>query len=248
MKKVTALLLAIVATAALAVVMVGCSGGASSAAPEPTPSNAVSGMLDAIKAKDTAGVAKYYAGEISEDADLNAELEKNEQFAALPDDQKALVKSMVDKVLDFDYAVGNEKIDGDKATVDVTFTTYDFGSSVETLMGTIMTMAMSAQAGGDTSEEAGEAAAIEAFQKTLDGLTTKDVSSTVTVNVSKDADGNWKVDDLSTLPEDEAKKLGDALLGGLVTKLEGLMQSFGSSLDMNALGDMAGQATTDKAA
>ena len=249
MKKVTALLLAVVAAAAMAIGMVGCGGGgASSAAPEPTPSNAVSGMLDALKAQDAEAFAKYYAGEAPESLDIKAELEKDSSFSSMPEEQKAAVMAIGDKVMDFDYSVGNEQVDGDKATVDLTITTYDFASTIDTLMGSIMSQAMSMQATGETDEAAAAAAAMESIQSALDGLTSKDVSSTVTVNVSKDSDGNWKVDDLSTLSEDESKKLGDALLGGLVTKLEGLMGSLGSAFNMDALGAIASDVSADKAA
>ena len=244
MKKVTALLLAIVATAALAIGMVGCSGPAPS--PEPTPSDAVTGLLDAVKAQDAEAFAKYYAGEAPESLDFKAMMESEESFKELSDEQKAMIETIVNKVLDFDYAVDNEQVDGDKATVDVTFTTYDFAGTVETLMGTIMSEAMSMQATGDTDQAAAEQAALESIQKVLDGLTSKDVSSTVTVDVAKDAEGNWKVSEITD--EERAMKIGDAVLGGLVTKLQGLMEQLGGSFDLDSLGSMVGDAAADKAA
>ena len=36
-------------------------------------------------------------------------------------------KALIDKVLEFDYEFGEEKIDGDTATVETTITTYPFG-------------------------------------------------------------------------------------------------------------------------
>ena len=43
-------------------------------------------------------------------------------------------------------------------------------------------------------------------------------------------------------------KIGDAVLGGLVTKLQGLMEQLGGSFDLDSLGSMVGDAAADKAA
>lgn len=226
MKKVTTLLLAIVAVAALAIGMVGCSGG--TAAPQPSPTNSTKAAIDAVKALDGETLAKYYAGEIPEDFGNMDALYSSEEFASMTDDEKAMLESIVKKVLDFDYAVENEQVDGDKATVDVTITTYDFGGAIQSMMAEVMTQYMQVASGGDT--EAATAAMIETVQKGLDGLTAKDVSNTVTLGVTKDAEGNWKVDDIATLSEEDQDKLADAVLGGLLTKMESAMGAMSNIL------------------
>lgn len=117
---------------------------------------------------------------------------------------------MIEKFLDFDYKLGEEKIDGDKATVEATFTTYPFGQIMQDVLTKYMTEAF---ANLDKSEEE-----LETLMNDLlvDGLKNakKDFVSTVTMELVKEK-GEWVVQD--------SDDLTNAITGGLLD----LMSSFG---------------------
>jgi hypothetical protein len=121
------------------------------------------------------------------------------------------------KILDFDYTVGAEKISGDKATVEVSFTTYGFGKVYEEAMDEFLTelavqvVAAGAAADADKAKtEAEEEAEFDAAVLGTDatyalfaqkfvaklGTIAKDYTATVEVPLTKAANGLWLIDAL----------------------------------------------------
>ncbi len=112
-------------------------------------------------------------------------------------------EALVNKVLEFDYELGKETIDGDTATVEATITTYPFGEMFSNLLISFMGQAMS----DPTMTE-------ETMMDTLDQLlmdaldsAEKTYKSTVTVTLINDGQA-WVVQ--------ESDELSNALTGGML--------------------------------
>ena len=89
-----------------------------------SPTEVATSFLEALIAQDEEALEKVYSGDWSEDGGLTATLNS----ADLGGMSKETAEKFVGKVLEFDYAFGEETINDDKATVDVTITTYNFTS------------------------------------------------------------------------------------------------------------------------
>ena len=89
------------------------------------PTMTVDAFLKALQARDIDAIRDIYAGD-AEDFDFTKDID--DPLAA------ELVDKLVNKVLDFDYVLDNEQIDGDTASVDVHFKTYDVGSIISDLI------------------------------------------------------------------------------------------------------------------
>ncbi len=109
--------------------LTGCGGGQ-------TPTSVTKQFTDAIKAKDQATIEKVYTGKELEIVNNNiADLTggtSEESTESSFDEENA--KLLEDKLLSFDYEITNEKIDNDKATVDVSITTYKIGDAFTNLL------------------------------------------------------------------------------------------------------------------
>ncbi|MCR5482124.1 MAG: DUF4878 domain-containing protein [Clostridia bacterium] len=201
-------------------VMTGCGQGDS-------PSGAVKGFLEAFRNQNSEDMAKYYEG-ISEDG-----WDMDEMFNELESEEigldKDCFKSLMDKISDIEYTIGEEKTDGDKATVEVTVKAYDFSafftdwieaaiSEAGAISGTI----------GDLSEEEVKAKMNkifrDAFIKNLNGMKEKTHEATVTVQL-QNKDGAWKIKDEGNGEDsEEISGLQDAVTGGLLSGMSSLMQ------------------------
>lgn len=119
-------------------------------------------------------------------------------------------KALIDKVLEFDYKLGEEKIDGDSATVELTITTYPFGDIFTQVVGQVLTTALSDP--NMTEEQVTKLLddslldAMNAAQKTY----AKSISAKL-----KKENGKWVVQ------EDET--LSNALTGGMLDFASNLM-------------------------
>ena len=104
----------------------------------PTPKDIAEKYLAAIKAQDEEGISALSEGSYSEDELMGTvdlvlgESEEGEEY-------DEATKKFKEKVIDFDYTIGEERIDGENAEVDVTIKTYDFG----TMLGQYAERAMS---------------------------------------------------------------------------------------------------------
>lgn len=113
-------------------------------------------------------------------------------------------KALIDKVLEFDYEFGEEKIDGDTATVETTITTYPFGEIFTNIITKML---------GEDLDKIGKMNETEAAAYLDEQLTSslndakKDYSKTITVTLKKES-GKWVVQ------EDDA--FSNALTGGML--------------------------------
>lgn len=123
-------------------------------------------------------------------------------------------KALVDKVLEFEYELGEEKVDGDTATVETTITTYPFGDIFTDVMTEFMEEAMS---GGEMSDDDMTKLLDDLLMKKMDSAE-KNYEKTITVTLKKDGK-DWVVQ--------ESDELSNALTGGLLDFANNAMSSLG---------------------
>lgn len=212
MKKVTHILSLFVVAALAAVAIAGCAAA-------PAPKDTVKGALDAIKAQDRAALQKYYAGD-AEDANVTnlAGEASGLDLSDVPEEQRPLAEQLVKLVTGFEYTLGEEKIDGDKATVEATIKTYDLGTALSDTLSEYIGQALGAALSGNTDEAAMAEIFLQIFSEKASGLTDKTYETNTTFTLTK-VDGEWKLD--SFTPENI-----DSIMGGMLTKLEDLGSSF----------------------
>ena len=190
-------------------------GGCSST---PTPTQTADTFLQAIKAQDGEALAGVYANKELDLLDAAAESEEDEEAEDTGLTQ-VYEEQMVPKMLDFDYELSNEQIDGDKATVDVTVTTYSIGDAFTAFFSDYISQAFML-AFSDTSEEEMDALATTLLSGKLANLTEKNYEKTATLSLTK-VDDKWVVDELAT-----GSDIVDALTGGLVTSFGNMESAF----------------------
>ena len=156
----------------------------------PTPKDIAEKYLAAIKAQDEEGISALSEGSYSEDelmGTVDSVLGESEEG----EEEDEATKKFKEKVIDFDYTIGEERIDGENAEVDVTIKTYDFG----TMMGQYLERAMSelmAAAFDGASQEEIDAMGKKILEEELDKLTEKSYETTVPMKLKK-VEGEWKV-------------------------------------------------------
>jgi hypothetical protein len=212
--------------------MWGCSSAS-------TPSGTVSAALDALKAQDASTLSKYYGGDTSAMSDPEGALKSagegsgaaagmlstlNGGNTELTDEQKAMMQTVAAKLLDFDYKVSNEKVEGDKATVDVEITTYDFGNAVSQVFSEYMSNVIAAAFSQDSESSNSQDMLLDIAVEKTQALTSKDKVGTTTLSLTKGQDGAWKVDDLR-----ENREFIDAISGGVLTKVTEIAESFANA-------------------
>ena len=174
----------------------------------PTPKDIAEKYLAAIKAQDEEGISALSEGSYSEDelmGTVDSVLGESEEG----EEEDEATKKFKEKVIDFDYTIGEERIDGENAEVDVTIKTYDFG----TMMGQYLERAMSelmAAAFDGASQEEIDAMGKKILEEELDKLTEKSYETTVPMKLKK-VEGEWKVVEI----EGDSEFM-NAMLGGLV--------------------------------
>ncbi|MBR6473198.1 MAG: hypothetical protein IKS99_05705 [Firmicutes bacterium] len=175
----------------------------------PTPTQTMDAFLQALKARDLDMLKDYYEGDVG-DLSLLEEIDE----PAL----SGMVDSMMEKILDFDYTLDNEVIDGNEATVDVYFKTYDFADIMEKLIAAILQDAMVLSISGlDQDELEAEineimASKFEELMKTAEKDQTVKVTMPLVMKSNK-----WLVKDINKLDD-----FTNALFGGLTKYAEGL--------------------------
>ena len=192
MKKV----LSLVMVAILSFTMVGCNSS-------PTPTETADTCIKALQALDLGSFASVY-----DEADGEENI-----MSTLDEDDKQLLEdiknSSIAKLLDFDYTLSNEKIDGEKATVDVKITTYSVEAAFKALIPKFFAFAMSEEAANMKDDQLTEKV-LKMVEAEMDKITTKDYTTTATINLVQ-RDGEWKV-----APLDNNEKLLNGLTGGLM--------------------------------
>lgn len=196
MKKALALLSSVVAVCILAVSLAGCSSA--------SPQDVTTATLDEIKAQDFEGNM----------AELKTSIEQGIKEAAgidveLTDDEQAVVNKLLNKMCDFDYALGDVTVNGDHASVPVTFTTYDikgaFTSSMRSYLQNVYASALST--GTVPSQQDIVAQYFSELSTAIDALAEKSVTAQGTITLTK-TDGNWTVDELDSTT-------ANAMFGGI---------------------------------
>lgn len=155
-----------------------------------TPKDTAEKFLTAVKAKDAEGIRTVYDGSYSEDeltGTVESLLGESEEGAA--DDEAT--KQFEEKLFDFDYTIGEERVDGENAEVDVTIKTYDFGTMLGQYAERAMSELMAAAVDGASQEEI-DAMDRKILEEELDKLTEKSYETTVPMKLKK-VEGEWKV-------------------------------------------------------
>ena len=209
MKKILCVILALT----LVFTMSSC-GKDSSGEETLSPIQTVDAFLQALKAKDTETLQEYYEGEIGD-----LDLMKGEDDPAL----SGLIDIMTDKLLDFDYTLSNEQIDKDKATVDVTIKTIDFGAIMKDLIQDILQDAFALGLASYDQEELEEKINEIMTEKFSQAVDKADKTSTITVPVKLvKKKGKWLIKDIT-----DASDFMNALSGGLMEFAGSLDDIFG---------------------
>jgi hypothetical protein len=198
-KKLLAFITVLIMTASLC----ACGG--------PSPTDTVTAFMDGIKTQDSEAIAAAYAGE---EFAFSGVLELDEEGDESASD-KVLTEQMMPMIMEFDYELANEVIDGDKATVDVTITTYSFGTAFNAFVTNYLTEAF-AMAFSGASDEAIDAKGAELLSAELEKLTEKNTTKTATLSLTATEEG-WAIDEIA-----EDAPFYDALTGGLMSTVEAL--------------------------
>ena len=117
-------------------------------------------------------------------------------------------KELVEKIQDFDYEVKDEKVDGDAATVKVQITTYNFGTAYKEMYQQVV---KDTNSGKLTSKTDLNDYIYKMMFNKMNALTKKDYKKTVSIQCTKNEDGDWETD------VDTNSNLKDAMLGGIMT-------------------------------
>ena len=188
----------------------------------PTPKDIAEKYLAAIKAQDEEGISALSEGSYSEDELMGTvdlvlgESEEGEEY-------DEATKKFKEKVIDFDYTIGEERIDGENAEVDVTIKTYDFGTMLGQYAERAMSELMAAAVDGASQEEI-DAMGKKILEEELTNLTEKSYEKTVSMKLTK-VEGKWKVAKI----EDDSEFM-NAMLGGLVDVVKAF-EELGTSMN-----------------
>ena len=167
----------------------------------PTPTETVDSFLTAVKAQDSESIKTIYAEEDFEAFDMGEDSEDN-----LYGD---LEETLMTKLLDFEYTLSNEQINEDKATVDVTFKTYELGKAMSSWITEYISQAFALAFGGASDEQLEKLAETILTDK-IDDAEEKTFEKTVTVSLT-DKDGAWVIDEF-----EEEGEFYNALTGGMI--------------------------------
>lgn len=146
-------------------------------------------------------------------ADLeNAKASPEEIIGEMGDEgfgEKA-TKALIDKVLEFEYELGKESVNGETATVETTITTYPFGQLFSNVVTKFISQAF--ESAGEMSDEDMTALMDKILIEELNGAE-KTYTKTITVELEQE-DGVWVVQ--------ESDELSNALTGGMLDFAESM--------------------------
>lgn len=209
MKRIICLLLISVMIFSLA-----ACGSPKPKAEELNPLLTLDAFLKALKARDMDALQLYYEGDVK---DLSPEEQIEDPLV------RSIVDEMIAKMLDFDYTLDNEKVDGNNATVDMVFMTYDFEAIIKDLIDKALSNAANLNFWSmdpDTIANNLKQFVSENYSDILKNAK-KDKTMTVTVKLVKKG-GKWMVKDLN-----KSDDFMYALSGGLSKFREGFGSLFG---------------------
>jgi len=179
-----------------------------------TPTLTADSFLKALKAQDLEALEQVYEGDVK-DFSLAEEIDDPTLLA--------LADKAMEKMLDFDYTLDNEQINGNNATVDVLFKTYDFEGIFKDLTDGILPNIMDPgifSKDPQTIEQEILGTLTENFAEALKNVK-KDKDVTVPLKLVRKG-GKWMVKDLN-----KSDDLMFALSGGIGKFYEGIGKLFG---------------------
>ncbi len=138
----------------------------------------------------------------------------------LTDAQKAQREKLLAVLTDLDFVIGEEKIDGDTATVQVEITSHDLSTVLGEAFSEYFQQALGMAFSGASDEDL-SALFGDIFISKIDAQAEKTHVATTTFNLTK-VDGKWKLDKLS---DDNI----DCLLGGLTSSLNEMSKALNSA-------------------
>ena len=180
-----------------------------------SPTETVDTFLTAVKEQDAETIKTVYA------EDEFSVIESEDDAAG--DDEVLLgelEEALMAKVLDFEYTVSNEQVTDGKATVDVTFKTYNIGNAISSWMSEYISQAFALAFSGASDEQL-ETLAESIFTTKLEATTEKNFEKTVTVTLTE-VDGIWIIDDF-----DEDGDFMNAITGGTVDAVNNINEIYG---------------------
>ncbi|MFQ9922136.1 MAG: hypothetical protein ACLRVU_01415 [Beduini sp.] len=123
---------------------------------------------------------------------------------------------LIKKLSDFSFTITNEKITDTTATVDVTFTAYDFGKAFKATFPSAFAYSLNESLSGTDQETISQ----EVQKMFIDGFNTaeKDFTTTLTLSLHQDESEKWVVDD--------NQDLQNIISGNLVNTVKELNDSF----------------------
>lgn len=189
-------------------VLFGCGG-----AKESTPADDFSNLMTAFQDQDYAKVQELLGEEASEEFDIES---MKEAFASgfgeeSSEASRQLVDDMFQKMSDFTYDVKEEKIDGEKATLQVEMTYNDVATSLEEGMMDVLAKTMESF-DPNMSDADMEKMIIDSLSVYMNE-NTKTVTESVPVEMLKDAEAKmWRIN----------QEGNDALLNAVFGNLQNL--------------------------
>lgn len=150
--------------------------------------------------------------------------ESSEEITSSMDEE--LQKELISCFGSFEYTINSETIDGDKATVNVTFKAYDFGMWIINGLTEYFQKALALAFTGATDEQM-DAIINEVFAEEFEKIKEKGKTKETNVDlvVSKE-DGQWVFDE-----EANAVNLGDGATGGMISAILSMSEN------LSALGE-----------
>ena len=198
------------------VLLAGCGGNKAPA--EGSPSAAADAFLQGIQTGDEEAINAVYA---PGDFALNENLQTAEELLGNYEGGDKLLEDLQTKLREFEYTLGEEEVDGDRAIVKVKITTYDFSGAVNDFLTDFVIESSTLKLKGSTDEIGN--AAVSLFQEQLDKLTEKEFERETELALTN-TDGVWKVDEL-----DQDSEFLNALTGGFVQAITDLAESYSST-------------------
>lgn len=181
---------------------------------ELTPTLTADAFLKALKAGDMEALEQFYEGDVK---DFSLEEEIDDPLIL------ALANQVIGKMLDFEYTLDNEQIDGSTATVDVLFMTYDFEGILKDLTGSLISNIMELGIWNMPQEEMEQKIYALLAEELTEALKTasKDKEASVTMKLVKKG-GRWMVKDMNRTDD-----FMHAISGGFSKFSEGISGLFG---------------------
>lgn len=187
-----------------------CACGSSSSKPEVTPSKTVDQFLKGIQDEDQDAIKKVYE---ESTFDLGAEVWDDDDDEEGMDTamNKVLTDDFYPRLIDFEYKIGEEEINGDEATVKVDITTYKMGDAFVAGFKDFFAGAMDLYNSNASDEQVSKVMS-EKLHRQISALKKKEYKKTATFHLTKEK-GVWVVEDMD---DDNNEAALNILSGGML--------------------------------